>query len=53
MTTKYSNIKGYPGYYISKRGTLDIIYLKGVPFSLPLKGQELKGKAMVGKVLLL
>ena len=22
MTTKYSNIKGYPGYYISKRGTL-------------------------------
>lgn len=44
MTTKYSNIKGYPGYYI---------YLKGVPFSLLLKGQELKGKAMVGKVLLL
>ena len=22
MNTKYSNIKGYPGYYISKRGTL-------------------------------
>lgn len=22
MTTKYSNIKGYSGYYISKRGTL-------------------------------
>lgn len=22
MTTKYSNIKGYPGYYISKRGIL-------------------------------
>lgn len=22
MITKYSNIKGYPGYYISKRGTL-------------------------------
>lgn len=22
MDTKYSNIKGYPGYYISKRGTL-------------------------------
>lgn len=22
MNTKYSSIKGYPGYYISKRGTL-------------------------------
>ena len=22
MITKYSNIKGYPGYYISKRGTI-------------------------------
>ena len=43
MNTKYSNIKGYPGYYISKRGTL----------FTSLKGKELKGKAMVGKVLLL
>ena len=43
MNTKYSNIKGYPGYYISKSGTL----------FTSLKRVGVKGKAMVGKVLLL
>lgn len=34
MTTKYSNIKGYPGYYISKRG---------IPFT-SIKRVGVKGK---------
>lgn len=40
MTTKYSNIKGYPGYYISKRGIL-FTSLKRV--GVKGKGQGRKG----------
>ena len=44
MTTKYSNIKGYPGYYISKRGIL-FTSLKRV--GVKGKGQGRKGTTHV------
>lgn len=44
MNTKYSNIKGYPGYYISKRGTL-FISLKRV--GVKGKGHGRKGTTTV------
>lgn len=44
MTTKYSNIKGYPGYYISKRGIL-FTSLKRV--GVKGKGEGRKGTTTV------
>nr|UVY14776.1 MAG: zinc-binding loop region of homing endonuclease [Bacteriophage sp.] len=44
MTTKYSNIKGYPGYYISKRGIL-LLSLKRV--GVKGKGEGRKGTTTV------
>ena len=46
MNTKYSNIKGYPGYYISKKGTL-FTSLKRV--GVKGKGHGRKGTTILGE----
>ena len=45
MTTKYSNIKGYPGYYISKRG---ILFTSIKRVGVKGKGEGRKGTLFIG-----